>query len=263
MSRLDDLFSASRAQKRVVVSIYLTIGHPDLNASMDLARAALAGGAEMLEIGVPFSDPLADGPTIQASSHRALENGVTLADCLGLVRILRKESDAPMLLMGYANPFLASGWDNVAEDARSAGADGLIVPDLPPEEAGDALEALGVRDLALIQMLAPTSDASRLDTATGLARGFIYCVALTGTTGARAEMGADLGSFLNRVRARTDVPLVVGFGISSGEHVARLRGLADGAIVGSAFVRLAGETDPKDRAAAAEEFVRGLVSASR
>ena len=263
MSRLDDLFQTARAEKRIVVSIYLTTGHPDLDASLELARAALAGGAEMLEIGVPFSDPLVDGPVVQASSHTALENGVTLADCLQLVRTLRAASDAPMLLMGSTNPFLASGWDNVAEDARSAGAAGLIVPDLPPEEAGEAMAALGERDLALIYMLAPTSDESRLDLVTGLARGFIYCVALTGTTGARKEMDAGLGPFLERVRARTEVPLVVGFGISTGEHIARLRGMADGAIIGSAFVRLAGETDPNDRAAVVEEYVRGLVAASR
>lgn len=263
MSRLDDTFGAARAEKRIVVSIYLTTGHPDLDASLELARAALAGGAEMLEIGVPFSDPLVDGPVIQASSHMGLQNGVTLADCLQLIRTLRAESDAPMLLMGSSNPFLASGWDNVAEDAQSAGADGLIVPDLPPDESGEVVVALEKRDLNLIQMLAPTSDESRVEMITGLAQGFIYCVALTGTTGARTEMDAGLQPFLERVRARTEVPLVVGFGISSGEHVARLRGLADGVIIGSAFVRLAGETDPNDRAAAAEEYVRGLVAASR
>lgn len=263
MSRLDNIFRNARQDGRVVVSIYLTVGFPDLDASLELARAALAGGAEFLEIGVPFSDPLADGPTIQASSHAALEGGVILSDCLELVRTLRAESDAALLLMGYANPFLASGWDNVAENARSAGADGLIIPDLPPEEAGDALAALTGRELALIQMLAPTSDESRLDIVTARAEGFIYCVALTGTTGARSEMNADLRPFLERVRARTDVPLVVGFGISTGEHVARLRGLADGVIVGSAFVRLAGEAGPDSRAAAAEVFVRDLVAAAR
>ncbi len=246
-----------------MISIYLTTGYPDLDASLDLARAALAGGAEMLEIGVPFSDPLADGPTIQASSHRALENGVTLADCLELVRNLRADSDAVLLLMGYANPFLASGWDVVAEGARSAGADGFIVPDLPPEEAGEAFTALSKRDLDLIYMLAPTSDDSRLETIAGVARGFIYCVALTGTTGARSEMDVDLRPFLERVRARTDLPLVVGFGISCGEHIAKLRGLADGAIVGSAFVQLAGEAGCDDRAEAAKTFVRRLVAASR
>lgn len=263
MSRLDDIFRGARQEERVVVSIYLTAGHPDLEASLELARAALAAGAEMLEIGVPFSDPLADGPTIQASSHQALENGTTLADCLELVRTLRAESEAALLLMGYVNPFLARGWDDVAESARTAGVDGIIVPDLPPEEAGDALAALEPRGLDLINMLAPTSSANRLDFVTDRATGFIYCVALTGTTGARTEMDAELPSFLARVRDRTDVPLVVGFGISTGEHVARLRGLADGVIIGSAFVRLAGETDPSDRAATAAEFVRGLVAAAR
>jgi tryptophan synthase alpha chain len=263
VSRLDGIFHAARAEGRLVVSIYLTVGHPDPGASLELARAALAGGAEILEIGVPFSDPLADGPTIQAASFAALEGGVTLSDCLDLVRTLRAESDAALLLMGYVNPFLAAGWERLAADAGVAGADGFIIPDLPPEEAGAAQAAFAGHDLTLIPMLAPTSSAARLDLGTRKAAGFIYCVALTGTTGARTEMDADLQPFLARVRARTEVPLVVGFGISTPEHVARLRGIADGFIVGSAFVRLAAETDPAGRAAAAAEFVRGLAAAAR
>jgi len=263
MSRLDGIFGAARAEGRLVVSIYLTVGHPDLDASLEFARAALAGGAEILEIGVPFSDPLADGPTIQAASFAALECGVTLDDCLDLVRTLRAESEAGLLLMGYVNPFLAAGWEQLAADAGAAGADGFIIPDLPPEEAGEALAAFAGHDLTLIPMLAPTSSAARLDLGTRQAAGFIYCVALTGTTGVRSEMDADLGGFLQRVRERTGVPLVVGFGISTVEHVTRLRGIADGFIVGSAFVRLAAETGPARRAEAAEEFVRGLAAAAR
>lgn len=241
----------------------MTVGHPDPDTSLELARAALAGGAEILEIGVPFSDPLAEGPVIQASSFEALENGTTLADCLDLVRTLRAESDAALLLMGYVNPFLAAGLERLAADAGAAGADGFIIPDLPPEEAGAAQAAFADHDLTLIPMLAPTSSAPRLDLVTSQAAGFIYCVALTGTTGVRTELDADLRPFLARVRARTDVPLVVGFGISTPDHVAGLRGIADGFIVGSAFVRLAAETDPTGRAAAAVEFVRGLAAAAR
>jgi tryptophan synthase alpha chain len=263
VSRLDSIFGAARAEGRLVASIYLMVGHPDPGASLELARGALDGGAEVLEIGVPFSDPLADGPTIQAASFEALENGVTLNDCLDLVRTLRAESDAALLLMGYVNPFLAAGWDRLARDAREAGADGFIIPDLPPEEAGAAQAAFAEYGLSLIPMLAPTSSAARLDLGTRQAAGFIYCVALTGTTGVRTEMDADLGAFLQRVRDRSDVPLVVGFGISTPAHVTRLRGIADGFIVGSAFVRLAAETDPSERAAAAAEFARGLAAAAR
>jgi tryptophan synthase alpha chain len=263
MSRLDRIFSTAGEENRTIVSIYLTVGFPSLDASLELARAALAGGAELLEIGVPFSDPLADGPTIQASSHKALEGGVTLQHALELCRVLRTESDAGLLLMGYANPFLAQGWSRLAEDAQAVGIDGIIVPDLPPEEAGEAIEALAASGLLFIHMLAPTSDTFRLDLVARQAAGFIYCVSLTGTTGARTEIDADLQPFLERVRARTDVPLVVGFGISTGEHVARLRGLADGVIVGSAFLQLAEISDVNRRLLAAEGFVRGLVTSSR
>ena len=262
-SRLDEVYQRTRDSGGLALNIFLTIGYPSLPESLDLARAALAGGADVLELGVPFSDPIAEGPTIQHSSQVALENGVNLADCLRFAAQLRSESDAGLILMGYANPFLAYGINALADDARAAGVDGFIVPDLPAEESASLSGELAERGLALVQFLAPTTDPDRAKQVVANGSGFIYVVSLTGVTGARQNMDVGLATFLRRTRLLTDRPLAVGFGISSSDHVRGLRGLADGVIVGSAFVKIAGHRDRIRRLAHAQEFVAELSQAAR
>jgi tryptophan synthase alpha chain len=195
-------------------------------------------GVDAFEIGIPFSDPLADGPTIQAATQVALENGITVRRCLDAVRELRARGvQQPLLLMGYLNPLLAYGLDTFVKDAQAAGADGFIVPDLPPEE-GDELHDICARaGMALAYFLAPTSSSERIALVAEQAQGFIYMVSVTGVTGARAELPPELGDFISRVRAQTDQPLVLGFGIGTPEQARMVSELVDGFIVGSALVK--------------------------
>ncbi len=261
-ARIDEVYRRTRRSGGLALNIFLTIGYPSLEESRDLARAALAGGADVLELGVPFSDPIAEGPTIQHSSQVALENGVNLRHCLEFAAELRAESDAGLILMGYANPFLAYGIESLADDARAAGVDGLIVADLPAEESASLARALSSQELALVQFLAPTTDPQRAEQVVANGSGFIYVVSLAGVTGARQNMDVGLATLLRRTRSLTDRPLAVGFGISSPGHVRELRGLADGVIVGSAFVNIAGQGDRVRRLAHAQEFVAVLSQAA-
>ncbi len=232
------MFARARAADRAAFLPYYPVGYPTLAASLDAIAAMAAQGVDGFEIGVPFSDPLADGPTIQAATQIALEQGTTVGTCLQAVRDLRARGvSQPMLLMSYLNPLLAFGVENVVRAAKAAGADGFIVPDLPPEEAGLMAEACARDGLALVFFLAPTSRAERIRLVAGRARGFIYVVSLTGVTGARAELPPGLADFIARVRAETDQPLVLGFGISTPQHARLMNGLVDGFIVGSALVR--------------------------
>jgi tryptophan synthase alpha chain len=262
LTRLSRIFERAAADDRLVTSIFLTVGHPSVSESRDLALAAIEAGAEIVELGVPFSDPLADGATIQASSYKALQNGVTVRDCLDVAIAVRKESDAALLLMGYTNPFLTYGFDRLVRDSSQAGLDGFIVPDLPPDEAGEFEEALQGHDLSIVYMVAPTTDDSRLKTVVSHADGFLYCVSLTGTTGGE-QLDEGIDDFLARIRRQTAVPLVVGFGISRPDHMASLRGKADGAIIGSRFVRLVDEAPDDGRIEAARSFVQSMVEAAR
>jgi len=224
--------------------------------------AAIEGGAEIIELGVPFSDPLADGTTIQASSYAALEQGVTVRDCLDVAFAIRRDSGAATILMGYTNPFLAYGLERLARESSEAGLDGFIVPDLPPEEATDFEASLKGRDLSMVYLVAPTTDTCRLKYVAGRVEGFLYCVSLTGTTGGeQLDVGVD--EFLDRVRRHASTPLVIGFGISRPDHIAALRGRADGAIVGSRFVRLVDEAPAGERIEMARRFVESMVEAAR
>lgn len=235
---LRDLFAAARAQRRAAFLPYYPIGYPTYDASLDAIEAMAAAGVDGFEIGMPFSDPLADGPTIQVATQVALENGITARRCLEAVRELRGRGvRQPMLLMGYLNPILAYGPERFAQDAADAGACGLIVPDLPPDEADGLASACERAGLALIFFLAPTSSAARIKLVAERARGFIYLVSVTGVTGARAELPSGLADFIARVRAQTDQPLVLGFGISQPAQARMMNGLVDGFIVGSALVR--------------------------
>lgn len=255
-SRIAAAFANAKENGRAALMPYFTLGYPDRETSLDILTA-IASHSDLLELGVPFSDPLADGPTIQRSTQKSLENGTTVAGCMEMVREMRRRGvDTPAMLMGYYNPILAYGQERYVADAAAAGVDGFIVPDLPPEES-DGLEQLAAEaGLALIHFLAPTSDEARIENVTRRASGFIYLVSLTGITGARAALSDTLGEFVERVRARAGVPLAVGFGISTPEQAGDVGRLADGVIVGSALINAADAAEDKPRAAA--DFVTAL-----
>jgi len=220
---------------------YFPLGYPALDTSINVIEALANNGADLIEVGLSFSDPLADGPVIQKATQIALEKGITVKKSLTAVAELRKRGvTLPLILMGYFNPILAYGLEKFIHDAREAGADGFIIPDLPPEEAGE-FEAL-VGDLPLIQMLAPTSPNERMESIARNAKGFIYLVSVTGVTGARTTISDGLGDLIALVREHTSVPVCVGFGIGSPEQAAQVGALADGVIVGSACVRVIGES---------------------
>lgn len=222
---------------------YIPLGYPTPEASLDAVRAVVAAGADLVELGVPFSDPLADGPTIQAATQRALENGITVEVCLQMAAQLRAEGiTVPFLLMGYLNPFLAFGLKNLTVAAARAAIDGFIIPDLPPEEAGEMDALCRTHKLALVYFLAPTSTPERIALVTQKARGFIYLVSLTGVTGARNQLSDTLPQFVARVRAATGTPLAVGFGIGDGAQARQVAQFADGVIVGSALVKRMAES---------------------
>ena len=232
---------------------YAVLGYPTRAASLNVVRALAEFGADLLELGLPFSDPLADGPTIQAATQKSLENGTTLADCLAMTRELRQSGvDTPALLMGYVNPMLAYGVEEFVTAAADAGADGLIVPDLPPEEAGEFETACAQHGLALVYLLAPTSTPERIKLITAKSQGFVYLVSLTGVTGARRDLPPDLTDFIARVRQYTTKPLAVGFGIATGDQARAVGHIADGVIVGSALVKCAGESVERVRELAME-----------
>ena len=247
------MFDRAKDQNRAAFMPYFPVGYPTYEASLDAIVAMAESGVDGFEIGIPFSDPLADGPTIQAATQVALENGVTVRRCLEAVRTLRARGvEQPMLLMGYLNPLLAYGLEDFVRDAHAAGANGLIVPDLPPDEAGDLIAACHAHELALVFLLAPTSNAERIALAAEHASGFIYLVSVTGVTGARAELPSGLADFVARVRSHTDKPLVVGFGISRPEQARMMNDLTEGFIVGSALVRAGGQDTEAVRSLASE-----------
>ena len=239
---------------------FLTAGYPDMATVEATVPALVEGGADLIEIGVPFSDPLAEGKTVQRSSEGALANGTRLMDCLGLVRRLRQDHGVtvPMILMGYFNPILQYGIARVVADAAEAGVDGFIVVDLPAEESHELYGACRDHGRDLIFLVAPTSTDERLREAGRQASGFIYCVSVTGITGSRAALAADLPAFLSRVRAATDLPLAVGFGISTREHVEAVAQVAEGAVCGSALLNHLEGLPKGEQPAAARDFVRGL-----
>ena len=232
------MFTRAKAQNRAAFLPYFPIGYPTCDESLDAIAAMAAEGVDGFEIGIPFSDPLADGPVIQAATQIALENGTTVRKCLAAVRELRARGvSQPMLLMGYINPILSYGVEAFIVDAKAAGADGLIIPDLPPEEGAQIDELCAREGLAHVYMIAPTSDAKRISLIGKRATGFIYVVSLTGITGARDQLPLELSSFIAGIRAETGMPLVMGFGISKPEQATRMNELVDGFIVGSALVR--------------------------
>lgn len=258
-SRVAAAFARAAAARRTALIPFVTAGYPSLATSEALVRALVRGGADLVEIGVPFSDPLADGATVQRTSQRAIANGIRLVDCLELAFRLRSEHGVslPLVLMGYYNPILAYGPARFAADAAALGVDGVIVPDLPTEESDELLAACRAHGRDLIFLVAPTSTDERLAEVGRRASGFVYCVSLTGVTGARQAL-PDLAAYLARVRRHTNLPLAVGFGVSTAEHVRQIGAAADGAVVASALINHLDDFPEAEQPAAAEQFVRGL-----
>ena len=239
MSRITTIF---RAGHKTLIA-YVTVGYPSLEVTLKTVPWLANSGADIVELGIPFSDPLADGITIQKASFRALQNGVTPETCLEVARQLRAKTDVPLVFMTYYNPVFSYGLKEfVAESARS-GIDGLIVPDLPPEEGTELLAITQAAGLDLIYLLAPNSSEERIRLVAERSRGFIYLVSVTGVTGAREDLPANLAAFVTRVRKVASQPLCVGFGISTPEQARRVAGLADGIIVGSRLIQLMAEDE--------------------
>jgi tryptophan synthase alpha chain len=260
VSSIGRVLATAKADGRVALIAYVTAGFPDPDATPALVQALVDGGADAIEIGLPFSDPLADGVSVQRASFRALENGMTPAKCLEGVRQIRERGVAtPLIVMTYYNPILAYGLDGFVSDAAAAGVDGVIPVDVPPEESEDLATRCRARRVDLIPLLAPTSTEERIALAVKVASGFVYCVSVAGVTGARDALPEHLTEFLGRVRKQTDLPLAVGFGLSKREHVEGLRGVADAAIVGSAIIDVI-EGNPRDeQEAKVKEYVEVLT----
>ncbi len=262
MDRIKNTFERTRAQGRIALMPYLAVGYPSVDMTLALAPALAEAGADMFELGVPYSDPQADGVTIQRATHAALMNGVTPRTCLDVAARIRRAVDTPILLLTYYNPVARFGNAAFCHAAAEAGVDGLIVPDLPPEEADELRSAALDNGLCLVFLVAPTSTDERLETVASAASGFIYCVSLAGVTGAREHLATGLGDYLVRVRRHTDLPLVVGFGISRPEHVREVARYADGAIVASALIDLLDRLPPDEQIAGAAAYVRELAQAT-
>lgn len=237
MTRIDKVFRRLHAKGEKALIPFITAGDPDLETSRRLALQIATRGADLLELGIPFSDPLADGPTIQAASARALKHGVNLEDVLKLAGNLRQDTQIPIILMGYFNPILQYGLERTAQEAARQGVDGFIIPDLPGEESSAWGAAAAKAKVATIFLAAPTSGPKRLKNLGKLTRGFLYYVSLTGITGARTELPPELVSELQQVRSLVKCPVAVGFGISTPEQVAWLAPHVDGVVVGSAIVQ--------------------------
>jgi tryptophan synthase alpha chain len=256
-------FDRANAEGRAAFVAYLMAGYPDMATSIELALAVAEAGADAIELGVPFSDPLADGAVIQHAAQGALASGMTLEKCFDVARAVRAKSDVPLILMGYYNPFLRMGLARAFAEAAVAGVNGVIVPDLPPEEAGDLTTATRAADLRPVFLVTPTSSPARVALVARAARDadspFIYVVSLSGVTGARTDVAATLPDLLQRVRSHTgDTPLGVGFGISRPEHAAAVAQIADGIIVGSALINAFDHADPGTGVAAVASLAREL-----
>lgn len=247
-NRIQRLFE-ERDPSTKVMSLFLTAGYPDLESTVDLVIGCEENGAELIELGMPFSDPLADGPTIQYSSEKAIQNGITLERIFAMVREIRAKSNIPLILMGYMNPVLRYGISEFCAAAGEAGADGLIIPDIPPEESGLIEEEALKNGLSLIYLVAPNTSDERMRMIDSKSNGFVYCVSVTGVTGAREgdEVARSVERFIDRVnRNVTDNPMLVGFGIKSHEDAERIAAKADGFIVGSALIDTIRDHYPDD-----------------
>ena len=259
---LENKSLAIRFQHRPGLVAYITCGDPDLDTSRDVALAAIGAGVDVIELGVPFSDPVADGPVIQRASERALQQGTNLAGVLDVAKQIRSQSDAGLIIFSYLNPILQFGLDKFCAAATEAGVDGALVTDLPIEEAGGYLQAMKAHKLAPIFLAAPTSTDERLRQIAKHSRGFVYAISRTGITGTRQEVAGDAHSLVERLRKFTKLPIAVGFGVSTAEQFAEVGSFADAAVVGSAIVQRI-EQNRGTEAAAVAEFLSSLTAAAR
>lgn len=263
MSRLDECFARLKSDRRTGLVTYVTAGDPDLERSGRILQALDAAGADVLEVGIPFSDPVADGPVIQRATERALAQGTTLSATLDLVRSLRSSIRAPIVLFTYANPVLRMGLSRFTQRAGAAGIDGVLVLDLPIEEAGPLHTTLSAEGIDTIFLLSPTTTEERIMKAAELGRGFLYCISRLGVTGARDRVANHARTLVERVRRVTSLPIALGFGISRPEHVADVGQWAEAAVVGSALVSaIASAADAPDVDTRAGDFVRWLKGAA-
>jgi tryptophan synthase alpha chain len=264
VSRLEQTFARLRAEKRPGLVTYSTAGDPDLPRSADILRALDRAGADVLEVGVPFSDPLADGPVIQRATERAIAAGGSLRASLAMIAAVRPTVNAPIVIFSYANPMLRLGLDRFARQAAESGVDGVLALDLPIEEAGGFRETLAKVGIDTIFLLSPTTTDARIKTAAALGSGFLYGISRLGVTGARAEVAAGAESMVRRIRAHTPMPIALGFGISSPEQVAEVCAYADAAVVGSALVSvIAAAGMAADLIARVENYVQWLKGVER
>jgi len=260
-NRIDATFARLKSEGRSAMIAYITGGDPTLEATAEIAIAMELAGVDILELGIPFSDPLADGATIQAAASRAIEAGASVAGILELIRTIRRRSEIPIVLFAYLNPVYIYGFDQFQQDAVHAGADGLLLLDLPPQEASRNSELSTAHGLKPIRLIAPTTPPERLKEITDAAEGFIYYVSREGVTGEQTSLSTDIASRVNAIKALTNVPVAVGFGISNPEQAATVAGLADGVVVGSAIVRKIGEIgDTPDLPAKIADFVRPIAT---
>ena len=261
--RIRRMFDAVREQKRPGLIVFLTAGFPDMEATLELVPALVAAGADAVELGVPFSDPLAEGPVIQESSFRALQNGTSLEDCLNAAETLREQiPDTPLILMGYYNPIHTYGLAKFTQRCHQAGVDGLIAVDLPGFEAAPLMAECRTRDISMIPLLAPTSTDGSIQDACAGASGFIYCISVTGVTGVRDQVSGRSFELLDRVKAHTNLPLAVGFGISSRAHVEAVGKTAEAAVVGSALIKVMLESPREELVERTSRFVAELAGVS-
>ncbi len=262
MNRIDSLFTELKTQGSAAMVAYITGGDPTIATSAKVALALDMAGVDILELGVPFSDPLADGATIQAAAGRALAAGASVPGILDLIREIRKSSEIPIVLFAYLNPVYVYGFEKFQEDAAAAGADGLLLLDLPPQEAARNEELASSKGLKTIRLIAPTTPPERLQEITDAAEGFIYYVSREGVTGEQSSLSTDIAERVAAIRALTKVPVAVGFGISNPEQAATVAAIADGVVVGSAIVRKIGEIgDVPELPSKIADFVRPIAEA--
>ena len=258
--RIAAAFEHAKAEGRLALVTHVIPGYPSREETPAIFDAMVEGGSDLIEVQIPFSDPLADGTTVQRGVFEALANGITPADCVEFAREARaRHPDVAIIFMSYLNPVLAYGTERFARDAAAAGGDGIILLDLPPEEAAAAKRTFDAAGIDIIFLVAPTSSDERLKLIASQAAGFIYCVSVAGVTGARRELPPDLRDFVGRMRRCTPLPLAVGFGISRREHVEALAGVADGAVIGSATMDLINSLQPGQRTASVREYVETLA----
>ncbi len=264
MSRLSDVFRNARREKRAVFVPYVTAGDPSLERSVEIVRALARAGAGVIELGVPFSDPIADGPTNQRAAERALVAGTTLSGVLAAVEVIRQDIEIPIVLFTYANPVLRYGIGDFAEDAAAAGVDGVLFTDVPAEEMAPFEEEICARDIDLIMLVSPTSTRQRMKAAARFGGGFLYLVSRTGVTGTRQDLDRELSDNIRAAHKASRLPVAVGFGISTPEQVSRVAAMADGVVVGSALVsRIGAMGDCNDLIDEVEMFASELAGACK